>query len=305
MTEAGGGDAAVLPGPGSPRSAGLPLELLWQDVDLGVEGEARGGPLPEALADRYEASFYIPLRPDGPTVVANFVSSLDGIVALSPDEHASGGGEISGFSESDKFMMALLRAVADVVIVGAGTVRVGHNHEWTARRVQPSLAGVVEEWRASLGLAPQPATIVVTASGALDPKHPGLSARDVPGGVATTQAGAERLAAQALPANIRVEAVAGSGEVRAASVVELVSRLGARVALLEGGPHLFGDFLEAGLVDELFLTLAPQLLGRSDRGHRLGLVEGKWLGAGRSRWSRLVSVRRAGDDLFLRYRFDA
>ena len=77
--------------------------------------------------------------------------------------------------------------------------------------------------------------------------------------------------------------------------------LGARLVLTEGGPHLFGRILEADRVDELFLTLAPQLVGRSGEG-RLGLVEGLGLPAAEARWQDLVSLRRSGDHLFLRYR---
>jgi hypothetical protein len=78
---------------------------------------------------RFEGELTVELRPDRPTIVANFVSTIDGAVALGPGEPNAGGGEISGFSEADRFMMSLLRALADVVIVGAGTVRAGrHRH---------------------------------------------------------------------------------------------------------------------------------------------------------------------------------
>jgi riboflavin biosynthesis pyrimidine reductase len=79
------------------------------------------------------------------------------------------------------------------------------------------------------------------------------------------------------------------------------------LVLCEGGPHLFGDLLAAGLVDELFLTVAPQVIGRSEAAPRLALVEGTTLAGGRGgggRWARLAAIRRAGDDLFLRYGFD-
>ena len=288
------------------RSEGLPLEPLWQaPKTVPADGvEARGGLLPPALAERFPGDLAVALVRERPTVIANFVSSVDGVVALGPSEPAAGGGEISGFSEADTFMMALLRGIADVVIVGAGTVRVGSRHEWTPRRVQPALAGVFAAWREELWLAPQPTTIVVTASGNLDPGHPGLSAPDVPVIVATTQAGAERLTAQPLPPNMRVEAVGSGDRVPAGAILELVQGTGARLALCEGGPHLFGELLRARLVDELFLTLAPQVIGRDASVHRLALVEGTSFGEGRGRWSKLTAVRRAGDDLFLRYRFE-
>ena len=126
----------------------------------------------------------------------------------------------------------------------------------------------------------------------------------VPVVVATTPAGAERLAGRPLPSNVRVEAVGEGERVPAGAVLEVIRGTGARVALCEGGPHLFGELLRARLVDELFLTLAPQAYGRDASLHRLGLVEGTSFGEGQGRWAQLASVRRAGDDLFLRYRFE-
>ena len=69
--------------------------------------------------------------------------------------------------------------------------------------------------------------------------------------------------------------VAGDGDrVPVGSLLEIVAGLGARVALCEGGPHLFGDLIRARLVDDLFLTLAPQIVGRDANVKRLALVEG-------------------------------
>ena len=162
--------------------------------------------------------------------------------------------------------------------------------------------------RSEMGLAPQPTTVVVTARGNVDPTHPGLSAPDVPVIVVTTRAGAARLAGLSLPANMSVEIAGedGSGEtgphVSPQAVLDVVRAAGARLVLCEGGPHLFGDLLAAGLIDELFLTLAPQIIGRDDAARRFALVEGISFGAP-GRWASLAAVHRAGDDLFLRYRF--
>ena len=289
----------------TPRSEGLQIEALWQSPELApaAAAETRGGSLPPALAARFPGELAVALPAGRPTVIVNFVSSVDGVVALGPSEPSAGGGEISGFSEADRFMMALLRGLADVVIVGAGTVRVGAHHRWTADHVQPAFAAEFAVWRVALGVAPQPTTIVVTASGNIDPAHPGLSAPAVPVIVATTPAGADRLNSRPLPPNMRVEAIGSESLVSGAAILELVRGTGARLALCEGGPHLFGELLRARLIDELFLTLAPQVIGRSAEAHRLALVEGSSFGEGQGRWSKLLSVRRAGDDLFLRYRF--
>lgn len=200
--------------------------------------------------------------------------------------------------------MGLLRAMADAVLVGAGTVRAAPTHEWTARRVHPGSSPAYAQWRERLGLAAsQPTTIVATASGRLDSTHPGLSAPDVPVIVATTETGAGRLAAAGLAPNASVE-IAGSGTgVAATKLIDIAASIGARLILCEGGPHLVGDLLRAGRLDELFLTIAPQVAGRDEKVERLAFVEGLAFSVGDAPWSDLVSVRRAGDYLFLRYRF--
>jgi riboflavin biosynthesis pyrimidine reductase len=286
------------------RSEGLALEPLWEAPAAGVVPiDVRGGLLPPELAKRFPGELSIRLATERPTIVANFVSTLDGVASLGPSEPSAGGGEISGFSDADRFMMALLRALADVVVVGAGTVRVGRRHVWIPSYIQPAFAAAFAAWRSELWLAPQPTTIVVTASGNLEATHAGLNAPDVPVIVATTKAGADRLAGLPLAPNVRVEALSDGGHVPVGALLQLIRKTGARLALCEGGPHLFGELVRARLIDELFLTLAPQLAGRDDAVKRLALIEGTSFGEGRSRWSSLASVRRAGDDVFLRYRF--
>jgi riboflavin biosynthesis pyrimidine reductase len=287
------------------RSEGLSLESLWDAPEPMRDAvDRRGGLLPPPLAARFPGDLMIDLRAERPTVVANFVTSLDGVVAMGPGEVGAGGAEISGSSESDRFMMALLRGLADVVVIGAGTLRAGRRHVWTSAHVQPAFADAFASWRRDLGLTPQPTTIVVTASGNLDVAHAGLNAPGVPVIVATTKAGANRLAMLPVSSNVRVEVVGDGERVPAGALLEIVRGTGARVALCEGGPHLFGELLRARIVDELFLTVAPQVAGRDAAVHRLALVEGTSFGKGSGRWANLASVRRAGDDLFLRYRFE-
>ena len=71
--------------------------------------------------------------------------------------------------------------------------------------------------------------------------------------------------------------------------------------LVEGGPRLLARFVAESLLDEQFLTIAPQLVGRDDEYHRPGLIEGQRLAPAHPRWARLLSARRAESFLFLRY----
>ena len=282
---------------------GARLERLWETTQTPGRGSVRGGSFPARLRNRYDGELRIALRGDRPTIIANFVSTLDGVVAFDADE-SSGGGEVSGFFEPDRFVMGLLRAMADVVLVGAGTVRAAPTHEWTARRVQPKSEQVFDQWRRRLGLASaQPTTVVVTASGSVDPRHPGLSAPDVPVILVTTKAGAERLRAAGPGPNARIEIAGHDDRISMAQLMRVLRATRAHIVLCEGGPHLIGDLVEEHLLDELFLTVAPQLAGRDRATPRLGLVEGAAFEVDGAPWARLVSVRRSGDHLFLRHAF--
>jgi len=292
------------PTPTSPEQ----LDVLLEDA--GGRGEVRGGSLPDRIALSYGGPLAIPLRPDRPTIVANFVESLDGVVALGTGPRG-GGSDISGASQADRFVMGLLRSVADGVMVGAGTMRAAPRHEWTPRAIAPRWAADFAAWRVSLGLAAQPTTVVVTSKGDIPEDHPALMRNDVPVVIATTALGADRLAGPAerlsgggTAHRVRVEVLADSGSVTPQALDGLLMRLGIRLVVCEGGPHLLAGLLEAGRVDEFFLTVAPQVLGRGPgAAARLGFAEGRAWAPGESAWGELRSVRRSGSHLFLRYAF--
>jgi riboflavin biosynthesis pyrimidine reductase len=77
----------------------------------------------------------------------------------------------------------------------------------------------------------------------------------------------------------------------------------AKRILIEGGPRLVGEFYACGLMDEQFLTLAPQVAGREYGDGRLSLVMGQAFPPGHTRWGTLSDVRRGASHLFLRYTF--
>ena len=266
-------------------------------------GEVRGRPMPKALSDRYGGELVVPLRSDRPTIVANFVSTLDGVVAFDTDGR-SGGGEISGFHEPDRFVMGLLRALSDVVVVGAGTVRAAPDHTWTAGHVHPVSAGEFGAWRNDIGLATSPMTIVLTNRGDVPRDHPGLRSSAVPVTILTTEAGARRVRRLAFGPNVAIRTPAHADRVQPFDVVAAAAELGGRLILCEGGPHIFGQFARAKMLDELFLTLAPQLAGRATHRPRLGLIEGTAFDVADAPWAHLRSVHASGDHLLLRYGFE-
>ena len=82
----------------------------------------------------------------------------------------------------------------------------------------------------------------------------------------------------------------------------LRSQFGVQFLLHEGGPILFGQFLAAEAVDELFLTLSPQIDGRPARTNRPRIVQGVEFAPNSAPWYQLLSVRQRADHLYLRYR---
>jgi riboflavin biosynthesis pyrimidine reductase len=275
------------------------LEHLWSEPAAAEPPTRRGRPMPEALAARYGGPLEIPIRPGRPTLIVNFVSTIDGVVALGSGE-TPGGGVISGFFEPDRFVMALLRAMADVLLVGARTIAGSSSTDWTAEHLQPDLAPAIQQWRREIGLARRPTTVIVTGSGDVRLGRRGVDDPDLPVIFATTPSGERRLRDGGLPPHVGVEVIGSGDRVRPDELAAFIARYRDQVVLSEGGPHIMGELVAADLVDEIFLTLAPQVIGRD--GDRLGLAEGVGLEPGDARWHTLASVKRAGDHLFLRYR---
>ena len=289
------------------RDARGSIDLLWEADIAATTAKAmvRGGALPDDLAERYGGRLEIPLHLGRPTIIANFVSTLDGAVALDRTG-ASGGREISGASEPDRFVMGLLRATADAVLVGAGTVRSSRTHSWTAGHIHPPSAASYDRWRKGLGLGTAaPTTVMVSTSGDLEARHLGLDDPDQSVIVVTTTLGARRLRATlGTRDDVEIVVVAEEGPIPARSLIGFLRERGFGLVLCEGGPTLFADLVVARAVDELFLTVAPQVVGRSVGVERLALVEGAAFTPHAAPWTRLRSVRRADDHLFLRYAFD-
>ncbi len=251
------------------------------------------------MSARYGGNLGFAVPPDRPYLIANFVSTLDGVVSFALPGRAQAA-LISAGSPADRFVLGLLRACADVVVVGAGTLREEGRHVWTPEHAFPPAAGEFAALRARLGKPARPTTVFVSASGGVDLEAPAFTS-GVPVLVLTTARGADRLAGA--PPPVRVRSLAGSAPSARDLLAAVVAETGARLVLTEGGPRLLGAFLRDRLIDELFLTLAPQLAGRSEAERRLALVEGAAFDPEEATWGALVSVKRADDYLFLRFRF--
>jgi riboflavin-specific deaminase-like protein len=215
--------------------------------------------------------------PDGrPFLYLNFVASADGRASLE-------GGTAGLGSEADTRMLTELRAVAEAVLVGTGTIRA----EGYGRLVRDP--GRVAR-REAAGMAPTPTAVLISRSFDIPWGAQLFEAPDQPVIVYTGASGAPPEVAAP------VELVRLDGPDPRAVMADLRAR-GVRSLLCEGGPTLNSALLEAGVVDELFLTISPQLTGepaapRIVEGHALPDPVGLAV-----EW-----VLRHDDELYLRYK---
>lgn len=250
-----------------------------------------GFDLPDELAAIYGGTVGFP----EPRLYANFVASVDGVVALPALLESSH--LIAAGSEHDRFVMGLLRACADAVLIGAGTLGGSPRTRWTAEHAYPPAAPLYAELRRQRGRPPQPTLAVLSGSGRINPQHPGLGERSL---VLTSEQGAAQLG-QRLPRSAAIVPIGNQSPLDPALAVETLRAGGHELILCEGGPLLFGELVDAGLVDELFLTLSPVLAGHGGASGRLSLLEGAELLPGRTPAATLLTLRRADSHLFLRY----
>ncbi len=264
-------------------------------------------PLSPRLASLY-GSLRMPRMRIHPYVFSNFVTTLDGVVSLNVKGHASGG-DISGFSAQDRMVMGLLRAIADAVIIGTGTLGADRKHVWTAGAIFPQLADDYRRLSKALGKGEAPLNVIVSGSGSgsgeIDLRLPVFASGKVQALIVTATAGAKRLLKQGVPDSVKVRAiVTSSATIPANAILEEVCRASSgKLILVEGGPRLLGDFYAQRLIDEQFLTLAPQIAGREAGDRRLSLVMGQAFAPGDGPWGTSSDVRRGSSHLFLRYSF--
>jgi riboflavin biosynthesis pyrimidine reductase len=277
--------------------------MLWPTPRVGeaerartpVDGDPVAGVGVDGLADVDPADVYgaDSRRPvgDRPWVLANMIASIDG-AATDPTGRSAG---LAG--PADQRVFSALRAVADIVLAGAGTVR-------TERYGPARMLPAQEHARRSRGQSPGPRIAVVTRSLALDLELPLF--RDASDEyrpiVITTTAGLDRVRSSAGATAARDLAmvaeivVAGDQSVdwgTALRALRTTARAG--VVLVEGGPTTLPQLVAADLVDELCLTVSPQLVG----GDGPRILSG--LGIDAPRRMMLDRVLLEDDYLFLRY----
>lgn len=213
-----------------------------------------------------------------PTLRVNFITSLDGSATVKGLSGGLGG-------PADKLVFDTLRRLADVVLVGAGTVRA---EGYGAMRLPDADAA----WRQAHGLAPQPAFALVSGRLDLDPASDIFAKAPVRPLVLTSQSAPTD--ARAALDEVADVISCGDEHVEPQRIVDALVARGLPQILCEGGPSLFGSFIAADLVDELCLTVSPLLEGGA--GIRISHGESE-----AARRMRLVHVLESDGLLLTRY----
>jgi riboflavin biosynthesis pyrimidine reductase len=241
----------------------------------------------EEIVERFGLWERPPKSGELPHVMLNMVATADGRATL--------GGRSGPISDrSDRALFHGLRTAVDAVLVGAGTVRTeGYGRIITDPRRRAL--------RVRRGLSEEPLACIVSGRLALGDDIPLLGEEQASVVILTSSAAS-------LPASgAAVEYVRASHDGHLdlrAGLRELRERFGASRVLCEGGPHLCAQLLGAGLVDELFLSVAPKLAGgEPSGGEALRILAGGELEPPVE--LELLAVLAAGASLFLRYAVSA
>jgi 5-amino-6-(5-phosphoribosylamino)uracil reductase len=215
-------------------AGGVQLRLLDAAHDL------EAGELPDLY--RYPADHH------GVWLRANFIASLDGGATFSGKSGRLGG-------SGDRAVFSLLRELADVILVGAGTVRA---EGYAGARPTVGQRGR----RQARGQSEVPQLAIVTKSGHLERDMPVFTRTEVPPLVCTCAGAADQTRhTLAGLADVIDCSIDDPGEVDAAGILAALADRGLNRVLTEGGPMLFSSFVERNLLDELCLTIAPTLVG--------------------------------------------
>jgi len=200
--------------------------------------------------------------------------------------------------------MGLLRSLSDAVVIGSGTLNDGSSTAFVPAVICPRYKKEYDALRKRLGKPREPMNVILTASGNVSLDKPIFRYPNLKTLILTTDRGMKRLKERYGKA-LNVTEVRSVGNTRSVAPRKaaqiLYRKYGVKLLLHEGGPTVFGEYLKAGIVDEMFLTLSPQVAGRTRGKPRLGFAGQTIFSPDSAPWYTLKGAKQAGSHLFLRY----
>ena len=286
-----------------PQGPGVPFQLLF------TEESAPSPSLSDDFLAVYPGDWHLPDVDGRPYIYTNFGMSRDGRISYN-EPGREDAVHVTKADPHDRWLMGLLRMRADAFMVGDTTMALEKYHfetagdvcPWTSEFICPSDAAAFAAQRRAEGYRPHPLFVLLSLDGNVDLNLSCFAQPDRPIVLATTTRGAESAKQRGVPANVDIHALGEHAADLSRLAQLLYSDYGIRHLLCEGGATVFANLLDAGLVDEEFVTWCPTFVGRSRERHRPSYTEGvAWL-PGSAPYSKPLSLHRGGDCLFLRTR---
>ncbi len=286
-----------------PQGPGVPFELLF------TEESAPAPALPDDFLAIYPGDWHMPDIDGRPYIYTNFGMSRDGRISYN-EPGQEDAVHVTKADPHDRWIMALLRMRADAFMIGDTTMSLEKYHfetagdvcPWTAEFICPDDAEAFAAYRRDAGLQPHPLFIVLSLDGNVDLNTACFAQADRPIILATTTRGAETAQQRGVPKNVDIHVLGDHAADLQRLAQMLHSDYGIRHLLCEGGASVFANLLDAGLVDEEFVTWCPTFVGRNREHHRPSYTEGVAWMPGSAPYSKPLSLHRGGDCLFLRTR---
>lgn len=278
-----------------PIGPGEPWQLLFNDLPPGEPA------LPPEYLELYPGDWQIPEIDGRPYIYSDFAISRDGRITYR-EEGYIGGSDITQSNRADLWFMAFLRTRADAIMNGYGTVSLDYDQTWVAEDLFPDEAVSFKELRQFFGHTKPPILVILSHDGRIDFEGIALQNPNFHAVLVTSDEGAAYARNFKVPAKLDVHGMGSNGADLQRTVDMLYSDYGVRNLLTEGGSTVQAGLLQAGLLDEEFVTWCPSFVGQTEQKRRPSYTEGVAFHPTNTPYSKPICLQRSGDLLYLRSR---
>jgi riboflavin biosynthesis pyrimidine reductase len=278
-----------------PKGPGSPFQLLF------AQDSAEDPSLPSAFREIYPGDWRRPEIEGRPYVYTNFAQSRDGRISFNEPGMRDASHVTKAFAH-DRWLMGLLRVRAHAIMVGDTTINLESGHVFTPDFIYPPEGEAFNALRQAEGYNPLALIVILSYAGKINFDEACFQREDTHIVIATTTQGAANIAGVRTAASLDILDLGQQAADLHRLMAILYSDYGVHNLLCEGGARVFAGMLDAGLIDEEFVTWCPTFVGRSDERFRPSYTEGvAWLPT-TAPYSAPLSLHKAGDYLFLRTR---